>query len=39
MILFSFVDETSHILKIQTGKQLYKQGHKNVKEITKKIKN
>ena len=30
-----FVDETSHILKIQTGKQLYKQGHKNVKEITK----
>lgn len=29
------MDETSHILKIQTGKQLYKQGHKNVKEITK----
>ena len=29
------MDETSHILKIQTGKQLYKQGHKNIKEITK----
>ena len=29
------MDETSHILKIQTGKQLYNQGHKNVKEITK----
>ena len=29
------MDETSHILKIQTGKQLYKQGQKNVKAITK----
>ena len=29
------MDETSHILKIQTGKQLYKQEQKNVKVITK----
>lgn len=29
------MDETSHILKIQTGKQLYKQGQKNEKPITK----
>lgn len=31
-----FCDETTHILKIQTGKRLYKQGTNNTKKITKK---